>query len=376
MPESLKLPFEAIAMRGVEQLDETTLEFCACVVGGMPSSGDSLRPSSQPDSLPAVARCWIGELWQCIVQRFACAEDDGLPDFPPELFAARPANLIRGLALLRRRWTHLLLGSTAELAELVRAVDALAAVTDRQVLAIHAMHHQVLAERADAFEHLAIVGQLASSIGHELRNPLATIENAAYLIAQRQASGRLDEPGLEKQVDRIRNQVQLATHIVDDVLSMAKQRQPRCSIVAVRALIDSAIEAVQTPGVSPIARSIAEDLTVWGDAQQLRLVFTNLLTNAVQAVAAQGKVEVTAGACDRGVAIRIADDGPGIPLAARLRIFEPLFTTKTSGHGLGLSLCRRIVDAHGGTLSLESSEVGAVFRLWLPGVGASPDKIA
>jgi signal transduction histidine kinase len=114
---------------------------------------------------------------------------------------------------------------------------------------------------------------------------------------------------------------------------------------------------------------IAGELTGDFDPDQIRQVLVNLLVNAGQAMNGAGVIHVDGGATADGLHLRVRDDGPGVPLEVRYRMFEALFTTKAKGSGLGLALCRRILEAHQGTIELEpseSSDSGASFLLRIP----------
>jgi signal transduction histidine kinase len=102
------------------------------------------------------------------------------------------------------------------------------------------------------------------------------------------------------------------------------------------------------------------------DAAQLRQVLTNLLTNAIQALKGTGEIVIRGQRDETEDIITVQDDGPGVPLDVRDRLFEPLFSTKTQGTGLGLTICRQILEKHRGTLTLVESTRGAVFRITLP----------
>ena len=119
--------------------------------------------------------------------------------------------------------------------------------------------------------------------------------------------------------------------------------------------------------------AVPDDLAVHVDPDQIRQVLVNLFTNAAQAMPQgrphRGRRRGPAPLPPR--AIRVHDDGPGIPAEARHRMFEALFTTKAKGSGLGLALCRRIVEAHGGSIQLAPSQTGAAFVLVLP---VDPDR--
>ena len=111
-----------------------------------------------------------------------------------------------------------------------------------------------------------------------------------------------------------------------------------------------------------------DDLAVQVDPDQIRQVLVNLFTNSAQAMPQGGRIEVATEALPSAAAacIRIHNQGPGIPVEVRHRLFEALFTTKAKGSGLGLALCRRIMEAHGGSIQLAPSETGAAFVLVLP----------
>jgi signal transduction histidine kinase len=219
-------------------------------------------------------------------------------------------------------------------------------------------------------ERLATTGQFAAGIGHELRNPLAVIDSSVYLV--RQALGRevSGVPAIEKHLTRIATEVKRATGTIDDLLALANSRSPRRARTPVCTVVDAAIESSILPAALAVETSIPGDLTGDFDGNQIRHVLSNLLTNASQALRGRGRVQISARVQARTLEIRVQDDGPGVPADVRDRIFEPLFTTRAQGSGLGLALCRRILEAHGGTIDLEPTEEGACFLLRLS-AGAS-----
>jgi secondary thiamine-phosphate synthase enzyme len=216
-------------------------------------------------------------------------------------------------------------------------------------------------------ERLATVGQLVASIGHELRNPLSAIETSAYLLTQRLGAEVAAEPTVSKHLEKIRHQVGIATKTVADLLELAKNRPPARVAVELLPLLETAMEYLHCPRAVSIVVEVDRQLVVWADPDQLRIVVVNLLTNALDAIGAQGTITVAAERSDDGVALYVTDDGPGVAVTERERLFEVLYTTKPKGHGLGLPLCRRIALAHGGDIRLLPSERGATFRLWIPG---------
>ncbi|HEY5961151.1 MAG TPA: HAMP domain-containing sensor histidine kinase [Polyangiaceae bacterium] len=219
----------------------------------------------------------------------------------------------------------------------------------------------------DADVRVAEVLQILLSIGHELRNPLSTIETSAYLVSQRLSSQ--NDASVGKHLEKIRNQVRFASRIVDTLLDVARQKPPKRTHVALRALLESAIDARKVhPNVS-VRCALPADFGIFVDPDQIRMIVENLIANANEACAARGSgnVSIVGHVSREDVEIDVIDDGPGVVEGVRSRIFELAFTTKQGGHGLGLALCRRLAENHGGTLTLEPSSIGAVFRLHIPG---------
>jgi len=215
-------------------------------------------------------------------------------------------------------------------------------------------------------ERLATVGQFAAGIGHQLRNPLAVIESSAHLLRHRRGPRVPSDPLLAKHLDRIATEVKRSTNTINDLLALASSRPPMRTRAPVRAVVDAAIEAALLPATVRVDVTVPAESTGDFDADQIRHVVSILLTNASQALQGKGHVHVSAREHLGVLEMRVRDDGPGVPESVRHRIFEPLFTTKAQGSGIGLALCRLIMEAHGGTIDLEPAEQGASFLVRLP----------
>ncbi|MFW6086913.1 MAG: protoglobin domain-containing protein [Myxococcota bacterium] len=217
-------------------------------------------------------------------------------------------------------------------------------------------------------ERLATLGQLAASIGHELRNPLAVVETSLHLL-RRQVVGN---PRAERHFKRIGEQVVLCGTIINDLLEMARDRPPQRAMSDVRSLVHEAVRGLPHREDVTFELDLPDDLPQADiDPGQIRQLLVNLTMNAVQAVRSgdgtAGTVRVKAEATDGRLVLRVEDDGPGLSPEAQARLFEPLFTTRSKGIGLGLALCRRIVDKHGGTIAGRNRpEGGARFEVSLP----------
>jgi len=214
-------------------------------------------------------------------------------------------------------------------------------------------------------ERLALLGQLSSSVGHELRNPLGVMTNAIYFLEMVQADAPAE---VREYLGILRHQVALAEKIVGDLLDFARLKAPQRQSIAVARVIDD--QCARLVGVErlTIERRIDPDLPdVEIDPVQIGQVVFNLLINAQQAMDGQGTMRIRASAHDGSVQIRVTDSGAGVPQDLQDRIFQPLFTTKARGIGLGLAVSRSLAEANGGTLTVMSPPgEGATFTITLP----------
>lgn len=221
--------------------------------------------------------------------------------------------------------------------------------------------------RVRAGERLATIGQLAASIGHELRNPLGIVESSLYLLRARLDKVELRDPVLDKHLGRISDQVQACANTISSLLDLARDTPPRRKRSPLAVLLQESLDSLALPSEVRVELDAAAELEVWADPQQLKQVLSNLISNAVQAMQGRGHLQLSARTNESGAELLLQDDGPGIAPDHRNRIFEVLFTTRSHGTGLGLALCRKIIERHEGELTLyDSGKPGACFRLWLP----------
>ncbi len=212
---------------------------------------------------------------------------------------------------------------------------------------------------------LATVGQVSASIAHELRNPLGAVRNAAYYLKQR--FGAMDDT-LREYLDIIDAEVAVSDRIISNLMDMTRGERLHRASVGLYDLMREVCGIVQLPrGVAVEFSAEARAKRVWAAPIQLRQVLTNLVTNSIQAMEGAGRIDVDARSGNQYDEIEIRDSGPGIALEHRSRLFEPLFTTKAKGTGLGLALCRLIIEQHDGELvCAEDAGSGAVFMIRLP----------
>jgi signal transduction histidine kinase len=214
-------------------------------------------------------------------------------------------------------------------------------------------------------EKMAAVGQLAASVGHELRNPLAALRNANAYIAKRLRAangnggggGSSSDARVNSFLDIMDREFDVCNRIITDLLDFARERPPALQPVPLRPLIDEAIAMVPSSS-STIVNEVAPDMPIPDlDKDQFRQVLINLVQNAAEAMSEHGGGTIRVAASHLGgqrFRVTVADDGPGIPSDRVDKIFEPLFTTKTKGTGLGLAIVATIIKRHNGTIRVET----------------------
>jgi two-component system sensor histidine kinase HydH len=208
-------------------------------------------------------------------------------------------------------------------------------------------------------ERLATLGQLAGFVGHELRNPLAVMETSLHLLKKRLPVG--DEHAA-RHAQRLAEQVALSGAIISDLLELARDKPIVRSPVDVELFARRVIDNFSHEEGAHITLEVAEGLPhAQIDEAQLRHLIVNLLANACQALADQDgerRVVLRMARDEDALTLSVQDNGPGIADEIRHRLFEPLASTKAKGLGLGLALCRRIAEKHGGEIRASKSTMG------------------
>lgn len=215
-------------------------------------------------------------------------------------------------------------------------------------------------------EKLLVLGQLAGGVGHELRNPLSAIKNAVYLLNMIVLP---DDPDVIEAMSILDREVLSAEKIIESLFSYANPRQPVREKINVHRIIREIADHLPIPDAVDLVLNLhAEHPRVLGDGEKLLQVFRNLIRNAIQAMPDGGLIEVlTQDGEHQQMDIRVIDHGTGILKEHLDSIFEPLFSTKAKGIGLGLSLSKDHVEAHGGTIKVDSHKgSGTEFCISLP----------
>jgi signal transduction histidine kinase len=217
-------------------------------------------------------------------------------------------------------------------------------------------------------KHLSVIGTMAATVAHELRNPLADISIGIHRIKK-----IIKDPTVEEILTGISSRVSESDQIINNILKYSKETKAHCKPVKINDILRSVIdEAVQklTIGKISIKDKIdgTKDLTIEADPVQIKEVFQNVLHNAVEAVHSDtGIIEIETNVDKSMVSILIKDNGEGISKKDLKNVASPFFTTKTKGTGLGLMVCKQVVGAHKGSLIIKSDKrIGTTVTITLP----------
>jgi signal transduction histidine kinase len=216
-------------------------------------------------------------------------------------------------------------------------------------------------------EKLSTLGEMAAVLAHEIRNPLGSIRGTAEILRDDYRPGDPKHEFIEIQI----KETERLNHVVEDFLRMARQQPLELRDCSLREELETIITLVakdaQERGVALKLESFAGQTVVIGDGEKLRQAFLNIVINALQATPTGGNVRIVLTKDNSGFEISFRDSGSGITTENMQRIFEPFYTTKPDGTGLGLAVTRKIIEAHGGTLDIESkSGQGTTVSVRLP----------
>ncbi len=243
----------------------------------------------------------------------------------------------------------------SDITERKQAEEALQAYSERleEMVEERTRELQETQEQLVRREKLAMLGQLAGGVGHELRNPLGAVSNAAYFLNMVLKN---PAPEVKEALDIVAKEVRTSERIINSLLDFARTKPPIRREVDINDLIRTTLSHMAVPHNIEVVRQLDDGVpALLADPDQLTQAFRNVILNAIQAMPEGGRLAVKSEvASPERVAVSFADTGAGIPEENRQKIFEPLFTTKAKGIGLGLALVKTLVEAHGGTIELKS----------------------
>jgi signal transduction histidine kinase len=265
-------------------------------------------------------------------------------------------------------------GRPDDIGNAARGFDATLAALRRSQNELEAFYRERMV-RADRF---AAVGELATGLAHEIKNPLAGLSGALELLSE----DLTQSPQHAEVVGEMRHQVSRLTHTMESLLSFARPPKTRLRTTDVNLTLEKVLFLVRqqhrrASGIEIVPELGGELPAVLADPSQLEQVFLNVCLNACQAMNGQGRLTIRTLADEDRVAVEIADSGPGIPPEVRAHVFKPFFTTKREGNGLGLAISARIVAEHGGHIGYRCPpEGGTVFTVTLQKARAPSDRAA
>ncbi len=219
-------------------------------------------------------------------------------------------------------------------------------------------------------ERLAGIGQTAGMVGHDLRNPLQSIVGEVYLIQQEIESfpESQNKEKVKESIQLVSEQIAYMEKIVSDLQTFVKPIEPQKELTNAKKLVASVLSLIKIPLNITLTLTVDDKLTVNADPQLLKRVLVNLINNAIQAMPNGGSLGIMGKTTfDGKVQLLVEDTGMGIPDNIKSKVFTPLFTTKSKGQGFGLAVCKRVVEAQGGTITFESQQgKGTRFIIELP----------
>ena len=229
---------------------------------------------------------------------------------------------------------------------------------------------QATQERLVQIERLAAIGELSAGVAHELRNPLGAVKNAVYYIRSRLRGSdwAQENPRVGEFLDVMDEEIASSDQIITDLMDFSRVNPPSVSPSDMETLVDTALERTVVKESVNLIKDFEPGLPqVSVDGEQVRRLLGNLIKNADDAMPEGGNLTFTAKTSDGAVELQVRDSGQGIPDADLAKVFDPLFTTKAKGIGMGLAIANQIVRRHEGTIDVTSKQgEGTTFTITLP----------
>ncbi len=225
--------------------------------------------------------------------------------------------------------------------------------------------YKAMEERLLKSERLVSIGELANQLGHDLRNPLAGIKNGVYLIKKK--GNKITEEERQEILFIIEKAIEDSNRIVTSLVDFSGEPSLEKEWCSPGKLLANALSVLEIPNGVTVLNNVDDSVEILADANRVQDVFRKILQNSLQAIDGEGAIEVQSCVENDNLAVSFIDNGVGIPEDVLLKLFSPLVTTKAKGMGLGLAICKRIVELHGGKVAVESKlGVGTKLTVTLP----------
>ncbi|MEM2816539.1 MAG: GAF domain-containing protein [Candidatus Bathyarchaeia archaeon] len=214
-------------------------------------------------------------------------------------------------------------------------------------------------------QRMAVIGELAGMVGHDLRNPLTGMATAAYYLRKRLAN--LGDSKVMEMIQIIEKNIIYSNKIINDLLEYSREIKLDLSQTTPKALVNDALSTIEIPANIRLMNMTGDEPKFMVDFDKMKRVFINLIKNAIDAMPNGGTLTVKSNVKDDMVVFKVSDTGVGMSEEVMKRLWTPLFTTKAKGMGFGLAICKRFIEAHGGTVSVKSAlGKGTTFTVILP----------
>ena len=214
-------------------------------------------------------------------------------------------------------------------------------------------------------ERLAAIGQVAAMVGHDLRNPLTSIKGATYYL-KKKLGPKMDEEAIEM-LELIEKNIEHSNEIITDLMEYSKEIRLELTETTPKSIVRDALSLVEVLENVQVLDLTQSEPKIKVDVAKMKRVFGNLIKNAIDAMPIGGKLAITSRESNANMEIAFADTGIGMTKEIMEKIWTPFFTTKAKGMGLGLAICKRIIEAHGGSISVDSTVgKGTTFTVTVP----------